>query len=64
MATYITHDPPAPITEELDFDKYMDEILISEIKKKSGVEEKIEENRVKKMLQDRDRAASKIKYNK
>ncbi len=62
MATFIVHDPPGSIKEDLDFDKFMDEILISEIKNNGKKDEDIEDNRVKKALSKRDRVSSKIRY--
>lgn len=57
----ICHDPPASITEELDFDKFMDEILVSETKETK--EEKPEERPIKKMISENgEKVGNKIRF--
>lgn len=59
----ICHDPPAPIDEELDFSKFMDEILVSEIKEKGSREEVLSENRVKKLISENsERPGNRTRY--
>lgn len=43
---------PEDLTQELEFDKFMDEILVTESDKERTEEENIDDNPVRKMLKE------------
>lgn len=65
MRTEICNDPAASLDEDVDFDKFMDEILITELKKKGGQEEDLSNNRVRKLIAENiEKPQNRIRFGK
>lgn len=59
----ICHDPPGSIKEEMNFDKFMDGILVEEVNKKKVKEEDISTNRVRKLISENsERPMNRIRF--